>query len=125
MSFEIGKGVFTPYAQVFYVHEFEDDRSEVFARFAGDNRGDDATFFSFKTDTPDRDYFELSGGLVMQFDKNVQAVIGAQTLLDHDLYDSTTVHSTFKKLLQIGGSSYMPPIIVPLSKPLRHLDHSV
>jgi len=83
--------VMTPYSEAYYIHEFDNDQRDIVVRFAGDNRGDDAVRFSFKTDPPDRDFFEFKGGLNIRFENEVQIFSDASGIVGNDLYDSFKV----------------------------------
>jgi uncharacterized protein YhjY with autotransporter beta-barrel domain len=84
----------TPYGEAYYIHEFANDQEEIVARFAGDNRGDDATYFSFKTNEPDRDFFEVALGLNVQATAiPVELAVGFRTIVGNDLYDYYQVES--------------------------------
>jgi uncharacterized protein YhjY with autotransporter beta-barrel domain len=88
--------VVTPFVEGTYIHEFANDQRDIVARFVGDTRGAGATVFSFQTDAPDRDFFEISGGLIMSFTDATTAVIGGRTILGNDLYDSYTVEGSVR-----------------------------
>jgi uncharacterized protein YhjY with autotransporter beta-barrel domain len=85
-----------PFGEATFIHEFANDQRNIVAHFVGDTRGADTTFFSFKTDKPDRDFFELEGGVAMTFADSTTAVIGGRMMLGNDLYDSYTVEGSVR-----------------------------
>ncbi len=88
---EVNGITLTPYSEAYYIHEFARDQRNIVVRFAEDNRGDDAVRFSFKTDPPDRDFFELLGGLNIRFANGIQVFSDASGIVGNDLYDSFKV----------------------------------
>jgi len=65
-------GILIPHANLDYVHEFKDDVRQLTGRFLEDDSGES---FSFSSDAPDRDYFNLGLGLSAQFSQGRAAFI--------------------------------------------------
>ena len=56
-------GILLPYVRLEWEHEFEDDRRTITASFSEDPTPDIATKIRLQTDGPDRDFFNVAGGL--------------------------------------------------------------
>jgi outer membrane autotransporter protein len=65
-------GILIPHANLDYVHEFKDDVRQLTGRFLQDNSRES---FSFSSDAPDRDYFNLGLGISAQFSQGRAAFI--------------------------------------------------
>jgi len=87
MSISTGFGVLVPQLGVNWIHEYGDNQRSVSAQFAQDLR-DNPTKFSFETDKPDRDFFELSAGVSAVLPHNIQAFVNYRILVGHDFYDN-------------------------------------
>lgn len=85
-AFSTGAGVIQPQVSAEWVHEFLADQQSIDVRFAEDLRPN-PTWFSFQTDRPDRDFFNVRAGLVMAFPGGIQGFVEARTILGHDYYD--------------------------------------
>lgn len=70
--------VWLPQAKVGWVHQFENDATEMNAVYVNDPRGN---ILSATTDDPDRDYFELGLGVSAVFRGGMQAFLNYDTLL--------------------------------------------
>jgi outer membrane autotransporter protein len=82
-----GFGVVVPHASADWVHEFADDRRAVSAQFVQDLRSN-PTRFSFDTDKPDRNAYELAAGAVLVLPHGVQAFANVRWLTGDEYYDS-------------------------------------
>ncbi len=85
-SFGTSFGAINPQLGIVWHHEFEDDQDRTEVSFTGD------TFnkrFSYETDAPDSDFFNLSVGAVLLFKNGLQGFVNVQTLLGHEYYDNT------------------------------------
>ena len=87
-----GFGVLQPYGRLAWQHEFDNDARELTSSFVGDSSG--ATI-SYATQSPDRNFGDLSFGLAMVFANGKSAYIGYRHLLEHRFLDDGQ--------LQIGG----------------------
>ena len=88
LRLETGGALFVPYGEAYYIHEFSNDQEAIRARFVGDGRGANATFFQFKTNEPDRNFFQVGGGLTAQFSMiPLELGFGIRSIIDNDLYD--------------------------------------
>lgn len=86
---------FTPFFEATRVHEFANGQREIVARFAGDNRAN-PTWFSFKTNAPDRNFYELAGGFSFGLPGTSVGLITARRTIGNDLYDSRTVEGSVR-----------------------------
>ena len=96
LPFAAGGLAITPFVEATWIHEFANNQREITARFAGDNRGTGASYFSFKTDAPDRNFFEVGGGLVIGQPGALSATLGGRTILGHSHFDSYTVEGNLR-----------------------------
>lgn len=85
VAFSISSGVLQPQFGAEWVHEFKADQHSIDVRFAEDHR-DNPTWFSFQTDKPDRDFFNLRAGLVIAIPGGIQGFIEARAILGHDYF---------------------------------------
>ncbi|PDT80545.1 autotransporter outer membrane beta-barrel domain-containing protein [Sinorhizobium sp. BJ1] len=76
-----------PFAQLDYIHEFANDQRTIHASFVEDGRPDPLVF-SFKTNRPDRDYFELRTGVVTEVFNGGVAYMDGRAILANDLIDN-------------------------------------
>ncbi len=76
--FRAGEGAIEPFARGTFVHEFADDARDVSFRFAQDFRGADASFFTYRTDAPDRDFGVVEAGVRAAFGR-VSGEVSART----------------------------------------------
>ncbi len=86
-------GVVTPYARVYWRHEFENDGRLVSIRLRDDAA---ATPISFQTPEPDRNFFEVGAGVAWLFGGGRALYFDVESLLGHDYLSGYTV--------SIGGS---------------------
>ncbi len=87
-------GVLLPQANVYWVHEFEDDqRSEAFS-FAQDTN---STTFFYDNEGPDKDFFEFSAGVAAVLPNGWQPYAQFQTTIDHDYLDSMVASVGLRK----------------------------
>ncbi|MGQ0794296.1 MAG: autotransporter outer membrane beta-barrel domain-containing protein [Deltaproteobacteria bacterium] len=80
-------GVFLPQARFEWVHEFLDDARDITASFVNDPNGQDITI---RTDNPDRDYFNLGGGISATLPYGISSFIYYETVLG---LENITAHS--------------------------------
>jgi outer membrane autotransporter protein len=80
VAISTGFGVIVPQASVEYVHEFLDDQRSVGFRLAQDLGG---RRFLFQTDTPDRDYVNLSVGASVVLRDGLTAFVNYRELLGY------------------------------------------
>ncbi len=73
-------GVLSPYGRVSWVHEFLNDSQTMRAFYTADPRKNNLIA---KTDSPDRDYFQLNLGLSAVMRKGLQGFFDYQALLGH------------------------------------------
>ncbi len=81
-------GVIVPQVTGEYVHEFMDRQRKIDFRFAEDAN---QTRFSFQNDDPDRDYFEVGAGVVLQLANGVAPFVSFRTLLGYNQFASRQV----------------------------------
>ncbi|TPM46200.1 autotransporter outer membrane beta-barrel domain-containing protein [Mesorhizobium sp. B2-2-3] len=79
-----------PFAQLDYIHEFANDQRAIRASFVEDGRPD-PFIFSFKTNPPDRNFFELRGGVAAEIFHGGVAYIDGRAFLANDLIDDIGV----------------------------------
>jgi hypothetical protein len=87
--------IVTPFIEGTYIHEFQNEQRDIVARFVEDFRAN-PTRFSFKTDAPDRDFFELGGGINTQFRQRREFFFGGKAVLGNSLFDSFSVHAAIR-----------------------------
>jgi len=87
MSISTAFGVLVPQFGADWIHEYADNQRLISVRFVQDLR-DNPTKFSFETDKPDRDFFELSAGVSAVLPHNIQAFVNYRILVGHDFYDN-------------------------------------
>jgi hypothetical protein len=76
-----------PYFALDWIHEFLDPARTIRATFSGFD-----TPFEFRTDEPDRDWFELSGEVSFELAGRIFASLAAQVELDHRYYDRASIY---------------------------------
>lgn len=86
----VGRMTVVPFAQMDYIHEFAYDQREIKVTFVEDGRPDPLVF-SFKTNRPDRDFFELRGGMVAEVSDGRVAYFEGHAILGNDLVDNVGV----------------------------------
>jgi outer membrane autotransporter protein len=82
--------IITPLVEGTYIHEFENGQRDIEASFVEDFRPNPAVF-SFKTDAPDRDFFELGGGVNAQLGEGSEVFVGGKSVLNNSLFDSYSI----------------------------------
>jgi len=87
MSISTAFGVLVPQLGANWIHEYSDNQRSLRVQFVQDLR-ETPTVFSFQTDKPDRDFFELSAGVSAVLPHNIQAFVNYRILADHNFYDS-------------------------------------
>jgi uncharacterized protein with beta-barrel porin domain len=94
-AFSTKSGVVIPQLTVEYVHEFEDKASIVNAQFAGDLRDSDtdpnttAYSFTYQTNVPDSDFFNIAAGVSVVFPHGIQLFVNLRTMLGNANFDSS------------------------------------
>jgi len=86
----VGNMTVVPFAQMDYIHEFAYDQRTIKATFVEDGRPEPLVF-SFKTNQPDRDFFELRSGVVAEVVEGRVAYIEGHAILGNDLIDNIGV----------------------------------
>lgn len=74
-------GVFVPQFRAEWVHEFLNDPRAYRSRFVQDPTPDAATVIQWKTDGPDRDFFNLGVGVAATFARGISAYVYYETVL--------------------------------------------
>ena len=82
-------GVFVPQVYGNWVHEFADNQRSISVQFVQDLRPN-PTRFSFDTDKPDRNWWELGAGVVLTMPLGFQAFLNVQTIQSNSLINSTS-----------------------------------
>ncbi|MEE9252114.1 MAG: autotransporter outer membrane beta-barrel domain-containing protein [Thermodesulfobacteriota bacterium] len=77
-------GVLLPQLMFEWEHEYQDDSRIVTANFAADPTPSDDTLIKIRTDSPDRDFFNLGFGLSAVFPRGVSSFIYYETVLGLD-----------------------------------------
>lgn len=80
-------GVIIPQASVDWIHEFRDDQRNVQVSFVDDLR---SKRFTYQTEKPDRDFFEINAGVVVVLPYGIQAFGNYNTLVGHRYFDTHT-----------------------------------
>jgi uncharacterized protein YhjY with autotransporter beta-barrel domain len=88
VAISTGFGVLIPQTTLEYVHEFLDPQRKITFRFADDlNR----TAFRFQNDPPDRNYFNLGAGVVLQLARGIAPFLNYRALVGYKDQRSHTV----------------------------------
>ena len=88
VAISTGLGVLIPQTTLEYVHEFQDPQRVITFRFAEDlNRNT----FRFQNDPPDRNYFNLGAGVVLQLARGIAPFINYRALVGYNEQRSHTV----------------------------------
>lgn len=87
-------GVVTIQQSFDWKHEFDKDQRNVEVSFTGDTRG---KRFIYKTESPDRNYFEISLGLSVVLPHELQMFANARTILGHDFIDNYALSLGLRK----------------------------
>lgn len=85
----MGFGVLVPQFNFDWTHEYENDQRFVVVRFAQDLR-DEPTRFGFQTDSPDRNFFHIGGGVVAVLPRGIQAFANLEAMLANRIFDDLT-----------------------------------
>jgi outer membrane lipase/esterase len=80
MAISTGIGVFVPQVMAEYVHEFMDRQRRIGFFLANDPS---ATHFSFQIDPPDRNYFNLGTGVVLQLARGIAPFLNYRALVGY------------------------------------------
>jgi len=80
LAISTGFGVVVPQVTAEYVHEFEDDQKSHGFRFVQDAG---ATIFRFRTDPPDRDYFNVGAGVSVVLANGLVPFVNYRELLGY------------------------------------------
>jgi len=78
-------GMVVPQASFDWMHEFDNDQRNVTVSFAEDLR---AKQFTYETDNPDRDWFEINAGVVTALPIGLQVFCNYRTIVGHSFLDS-------------------------------------
>ncbi len=85
--FTVETTTIVPFAQLDYIHEFANDQRRIKVSFVEDARPEPFVF-SFKTNPPDRNFFELRTGVVTEVFNGGVAYIDGRAILANDLVDN-------------------------------------
>jgi outer membrane autotransporter protein len=87
ISFSTDFGVVVPHASFDWKHEFDNDQRTVEVSFVDDTR---AKRFTYETENPDRDWFEINAGVVTALPNGLQLFGNYRTIVGHSFFDSHT-----------------------------------
>lgn len=87
--------ILTPFIEGTYIYEFKNEQRKIEARFVEDFRAN-PTVFSFKTNAPDRNFFELGGGMSAQFSEDVEVFVSGKAVLENSLFDSYSIQAALR-----------------------------
>ena len=87
MAINTSYGVWVPQATADYIHEFENDQRSIQVQFAEDNRAN-PTKFSFNTDKPDRNFFNLGIGTVLVLPNGIQPFVNFRAMVGNSQFDN-------------------------------------
>lgn len=76
-----------PFLQLDYIHEFANDQRAIKASFVEDGRPNPFSF-TFKSNPPDRDFFEIRSGVVAEVFSGGVAYVDGRAILGHDLVEN-------------------------------------
>ncbi|MDH5669093.1 MAG: autotransporter outer membrane beta-barrel domain-containing protein, partial [Nitrospira sp.] len=74
-----------PHASVDWKHELSNDQRNVQVSFVGDMR---AKRFTYQTESPDRDWFEINAGVSAALPHGLQSYVNYRVLVGHSFFDS-------------------------------------
>ena len=77
--------VLVPHASVDWKHELSNDQRNVQVSFVGDMR---AKRFTYQTESPDRDWFEINAGVSAALPHGLQSYVNYRVLVGHSFFDS-------------------------------------
>jgi len=86
-AFSMDFGVLSVQLNADWTHEGENDQRDIFVQFAQDGRTVPKTF-SFQTESPDREFFHIGGGVVAVLPNGIQTFANLEVLLGHDYLDN-------------------------------------
>jgi outer membrane autotransporter protein len=89
-AISMGFGVLLPQVRFEWQHELADDSRTITARFVHDPGFPERTPINYRTDDPDRDFFNVGGGLSATFRGGISAFVYYETVLD---LDDVTAHN--------------------------------
>jgi len=87
-------GVLSPQVSFAWKHEFQNDQREVQVSFVYDTL---AQRFTYQTQPPDRDFFDLNMGLVFVLPKGTQVFANYRTVLGYSFFDSNAFSVGLRK----------------------------
>ncbi|MDX0574268.1 autotransporter domain-containing protein [Sinorhizobium medicae] len=79
--------IVVPFIQLDYIHEFANDQRTIRASFVEDRRPNPFSF-TFKSNPPDRDFFEIRSGIVAEIFSGGVAYLDGRAILGHDLVEN-------------------------------------
>jgi outer membrane autotransporter protein len=85
-----------------WIHEFQDDQRHHGVRFAQDLRTNAGTF-AFQNEQPDRDFFNVNGGVSIALAHGIQTFVQYRTLVGHSDFQSHGVAAGVR--VELGGGS--------------------
>lgn len=85
--------IFVPQSSIDWKHEFDEDQRNVSVSFVDDTR---SSQFTFETENPDRNFFELNVGVAVIFTHGAQLFVNYRTLLGHSFYNNTAATIGFR-----------------------------
>lgn len=80
-------GVWVPQATADFVHEYENDQRFITVQFAGDARAN-PTRFTFRTDNPDRNFFNLGIGTILVLPNGIQPFVNFRAMVGNSQFDN-------------------------------------
>lgn len=89
-AYSTALGVLVHQVSADYIHEFMNHQRQINVQFAEDNRGTDATRFTFQNDRPARDYAYLATGLVMVLPNGWQPFLNFRAMVGNDQFNNYT-----------------------------------
>jgi outer membrane autotransporter protein len=87
-AFSAKNGVYVPQVSMNWIHEFANDQQSINTRFVNDASG---SLWLTDTIEPDRNYFDISLGIVAQFAQGRSAFITGNKLIGYDDLDSYAI----------------------------------
>ena len=87
MAVSTAFGVVVPQINGNWIHEYSDNQRSISVQFVQDYR-DNPAKFSFQTPKPDRDFYEVSAGLLFALPHGIQTFANYRILLGNEYFDS-------------------------------------
>ena len=87
MAISTAFGVVVPQINGNWIHEYSDNQRSISVQFVQDYR-DNPAKFSFQTPKPDRDFYEVSAGLLFALPHGIQTFANYRILLGNEYFDS-------------------------------------